>query len=261
MRLEISNELTEIRRAADMVEEFCGRYALPEREGKAINVVLDEVLSNVICYAFADTKPHAILVALNYSDGEITVEVEDDGAPFDPTQVRAPTLANDVIERRPGGLGIVSVRSLTNSIEYRRASERNYLVLRRRVEAGQTAPQPSQTFNVSDSAYGAGRVIVVVGRLDSPVAKMARDRLLHAIHDGPDRFAVDLSHVPYVSSAGIWALLAADYLATARGGGLVLFGLNHDVRQLFERTGIIGTLRVCDTAEEALATLQPAAPP
>jgi len=194
------------------------------------------------------------------TQGEITVEIEDDGVPFDPTQVPAPTLAGSLIERRPGGLGIVSVRALTNSIEYRRASERNCLVLRRRVEGEDTAPQPSQTFSVSDFAHGGGRVIAIVGRLDSPVAKMVRDRLLQAIHDGPGRFAVDLSRVSYVSSAGIWALLAAEYLASARGGGLVIFGLSREIRQLFERTGILAALRVCDTAEEALATLQPAAP-
>lgn len=260
MRLEISNELPEIRRVANMVEEFCGRHALPEREAKAINVVLDEVLSNVICYGFADSEPHVILVTLNHSAGEISVGIEDDGVPFDPTQVPAPTLVGSLVERKPGGLGIVFVRALTNSIEYRRASERNCLVLRRRVEAEDTAPQPPQTFRVSESTHGAGRVIAIVGRLDSPAAKMVRDQLLRAIHEGPSWFAVDLSRVSYVSSAGIWALLAAEYLASARGGGLVVFGLSREIRQLFERTGIVGALPICDTAEEALATLRPAAP-
>ena len=260
MRFAISNKLPEIRRATDMVGEFCVQHTLPEREAKALNVVLDEVLSNVISYGVADSAAHDIFITLDYSDGEITIEVEDDGVPFDPTQVPAPALADSVVERRPGGLGLASVRALTDSIEYRRAAQRNHLVLRRRVEAEDTTPQPSPTFSISDFAQGGGRVIAVVGRLDSPVAKMVRDRLLQAIHDGPDRFAVDLSRVSYVSSAGIWALLAAEYLATARGGGLVVFGLSREVRQLFERTGVLATLRVCDTAEEALATLQPAAP-
>lgn len=260
VRLSISNELAGIRRAADMVDSFCRRHALPEREANAIHVALDEVLNNVIRHGCADSKPHAISVSLNMSAGEITLEVEDDGVPFDPTQVGVPVLGGPLSERKIGGLGLVFVCALTDSIAYRRVANRNCLVLRWRVAGVPAAPHPPPVFRVSESVHGAGRVVAVEGRLDSAAARPFRDRLFDTIRAGASRLAIDLGRVSYVGSAGIWALLAAENLATAQGGALVVFGLSSELAQLFERTGIAGMLRLCETREEALAALQPAAP-
>jgi len=261
VRLTISNKLPEIRLAAAMVDQFCQRHGLPGREANAINVVLDEILSNVIHHGLDHSARHEISIALNLDAGEITMEVEDDGAPFDPTGVPAPVLADNLSERKIGGLGLVFVRALTDSIAYRRVANRNRLVLRRRVKDGVGAAQPSPAFRISESTQGTGLVLAVEGRIDSEAAKTLRDRLFNAIRASPGRVAVDLSRVSYVGSAGIWALLAAEYRATARGGGLVIFGLSREMGKLLGRTGVAGALRICETAQQALATLHPAAPP
>lgn len=255
VHLAISNQLPEVRRATDMADEFCRRHALIDREANAINVVIDEILSNVIRHGYRDSDHHAISVTLDYADGEITIAVEDDGVPFDPTEVPAPALTGSLRERKIGGLGLVFVRALTDSITYRRTSDHNCLELRRRAPAEAAIAQPSPAFQISDGARGAGQVVTVRGRLDSAAARSLRDHLLNAIGVRSGRFAVDLAGVSYVGSAGIWALLAAESLATARGGGLVVFGLSRDIGQLFARTGVAAVLRICETAAEALAML------
>ena len=65
----------------------------------------------------------------------MTVEIEDDGAAFDPTRAPAPVLVGTLAERKPGGMGIAFVRNLTDSFEYQRVADRNRVVLRRRVMA------------------------------------------------------------------------------------------------------------------------------
>jgi anti-sigma regulatory factor (Ser/Thr protein kinase) len=102
-------------------------------DANAIHVVLDEILSNSIRHGLAGAASHAIAVTLELSEGEITVEVEDDGLAYDPTRAPAPVLAGTLDERKLGGLGVAFVRSLTDSIEYRRIDGRNRLVLRRRI--------------------------------------------------------------------------------------------------------------------------------
>ena len=133
MRLVIDSQLPEIRRAAELVDEFKARHGLADEDANAIHVVLDEVLSNSIRHGLAGAASHAIAVTLELSQGEIRVEVEDDGVAYDPTQAPAPVLAGSLDERRDGGLGMAFVRGLTDSIEYRRIDGRNRLVLRRRV--------------------------------------------------------------------------------------------------------------------------------
>ena len=133
MRLVIDSRLSEIRRASELVDEFKARHGLADDDANAIHIVLDEVLSNSIRHGLAGAASHAIAVMLELSDGEVTIEVEDDGVAYDPTQAPAPVLAGTLDERKTGGLGLTFMRSLTDSIEYRRIDGRNRLVLRRRI--------------------------------------------------------------------------------------------------------------------------------
>jgi anti-sigma regulatory factor (Ser/Thr protein kinase) len=133
MRLVIDSQLSEIRRATELVDEFRAHHGLADMDANAIHVVLDEILSNSIRHGLAGAASHAIAVTLELSEGEITVEVEDDGLAYDPTRAPAPVLAGTLDERKLGGLGVAFVRSLTDSIEYRRIDGRNRLVLRRRI--------------------------------------------------------------------------------------------------------------------------------
>ncbi len=133
MRLVIDSQLSEIRRAGELVDQFKARHGLADEDANAIHVVLDEILSNAIRHGLAGAASHAIAVTLELSEGEIMIEVEDDGVAYDPTQAPAPVLAGTLGERKDGGLGIAFVRALTNSIEYRRIAGHNRLVLRRRI--------------------------------------------------------------------------------------------------------------------------------
>jgi len=133
MRLVIDSRLSEIRRASELVDEFKARHGLADDDANAIHIVLDEVLSNSIRHGLAGAASHAIAVMLELSDGEVTIEVEDDGVAYDPTQAPAPVLAGTLEERTEGGLGMTFVRGLTDSIEYQRIDGRNRLVLRRRI--------------------------------------------------------------------------------------------------------------------------------
>jgi anti-sigma regulatory factor (Ser/Thr protein kinase) len=133
MRLVIDSQLSEIRRATKLVDEFKAHHGLADNDANAIHVVLDEILSNSIRHGLAGAASHAIAVTLELSGGEIMVEVEDDGVAYDPTQAPAPVLAGTLGERQEGGLGLAFVRQLTDSIEYRRIDGRNRLMLRRRI--------------------------------------------------------------------------------------------------------------------------------
>ena len=138
MRLGIDSQLSELRRASQLVDEFRARHGLADLDANAIHVVLDEVLSNSIRHGLGGARSHAIAVTLELSEGQITVEVEDDGVAYDPTQAPAPVLSGKLEERRDGGLGVAFVRQLTDSIEYRRIDGRNRLVMRRKI-----APAPA----------------------------------------------------------------------------------------------------------------------
>ena len=99
-----------------------------------MKVALDEILTNIISYAYDDAKEHIIVIRLSLDQEKWTVEVEDDGRPFNPLNAPEPDTKQLLGERPIGGLGIHLVRKLIDELEYRRQNDRNILVMRLKVK-------------------------------------------------------------------------------------------------------------------------------
>ncbi len=133
--LVLKNNLAELERLAAEVTAWCNRQALSEEVDYQLNLVLDEVVSNVIRHGYRDKLPHEIRVDLDFQDGELTIHVEDDGVHFSPLQVPPPDITKPINERPVGGLGIYMVRQIMDSLDYRRGNGRNSLIMKKRVGA------------------------------------------------------------------------------------------------------------------------------
>jgi anti-sigma regulatory factor (Ser/Thr protein kinase) len=99
---------------------------------------LDEILTNAISYGYdrdGGTGEHLIHIRGTMADGLITLEVEDDGRPFNPLEVanREPDLTASIEDRPIGGLGLFMVNKLMDQLEYHRKGEKNLLVMKRLV--------------------------------------------------------------------------------------------------------------------------------
>jgi len=133
LTVRLASRLDEVGRLAAAVEAFGAAHHLPDTVIFAMNLSLDEVITNVISYAYADVQEHAIDVHLHLEDGLLRAEVVDDGRPFDPLDVPPPDLDAPMEERRIGGLGVHIVREMMDRLEYRRDGDRNVLTLSKRV--------------------------------------------------------------------------------------------------------------------------------
>jgi anti-sigma regulatory factor (Ser/Thr protein kinase) len=133
LTIPVRNELAELERVALLIEEFGRRHGLPTRTVFELNLAIDEVLTNIISYAFLDTVAHEIVVRLSTTtpSGTVVVEIEDDGQPFDPTCCAPPDLTQPIDDRPVGGLGIHLVRRLMDSLAYRRQRDKNVLAMRK----------------------------------------------------------------------------------------------------------------------------------
>jgi serine/threonine-protein kinase RsbW len=101
---------------------------LPEACIDELDLLVEEIFMNVCCHAYPDGVPG--LVTLSYSvptRGELSVEVADQGAEFNPLTAASPELALNLESRPIGGLGIFLVRALAQTISYRRDRDWNRL--------------------------------------------------------------------------------------------------------------------------------------
>ena len=137
LRMTLTNELSEIHRLIEAAEAFFDSHGVGPKAAYALTLALDEVLTNVICYAYPAQGGHAVDVILQVTGGQtVQAEVWDDGAPFDPLhQAPEPDLEADLDDRPIGGLGIHLVREMMDEAYYERVSDKNRLVLRKHIEA------------------------------------------------------------------------------------------------------------------------------
>jgi len=133
MELIIGNRSEELQRVTQAVDELIARHRLPD---PALNmqIALDEVLSNIVNYAYDNGAKHQIRIRLSVYADAIEAEVEDDGPEFDPLSAAEPSSAHGFLERKPGGAGIRVVKRMMSQVAYRRVADCNRLQLRIRFE-------------------------------------------------------------------------------------------------------------------------------
>jgi serine/threonine-protein kinase RsbW len=128
---EISNDISWISLLPGMLDEICLMFDLDRSVSFKLHLVLDEVLSNIINYAYNDQRQHLINIsfAMNEDGTGIVVEVEDDGIPFNPLEHPPPNLSSSLEDRQIGNLGIHIVRETMDLIRYERRNDRNILTM------------------------------------------------------------------------------------------------------------------------------------
>jgi len=131
--LLLVNERTEIQRLGEMAERFGADQRLSDEEVMSINLVLDEVVTNIIDYGFEDTARHEIRVTMGVEGRTLSIEIEDDARAFDPLAAPPPDLTLPLEERPVGGLGIHIVRTVMDHVEYQRRDGHNILTMRKTI--------------------------------------------------------------------------------------------------------------------------------
>jgi sigma-B regulation protein RsbU (phosphoserine phosphatase) len=127
--LTIRNDLSEVDRINAAFDEFAEENGIPMEIGLKINIAFDELITNVVSYAYSDEDEHEIQVNLDLFGDRLTVEIVDDGKPFNPLTLDDPDTTLGIDEREIGGLGIHLVKNMMDDIVYTRRSDSNSVTL------------------------------------------------------------------------------------------------------------------------------------
>jgi serine/threonine-protein kinase RsbW len=140
MDIVLTNDLAEISRMADELQAFAEKHALPDSTLFAVNLALEELVSNTISYGYTDAGRHVITISINLDGTDLHVRVDDDAAAYNPLERAVPDVDAPLEDRAVGGLGVHLVRTLMDEVSYERVGGRNVLSLRKRVAEGGDAP-------------------------------------------------------------------------------------------------------------------------
>jgi serine/threonine-protein kinase RsbW len=131
----VPTTLDEVARSIEEVNRFLEGCEVAPRVMYTVNLVLEEVLTNILKYAHRDGKSHQIDLTVELNDEHVAIICSDDGHPFDPLSIPVPDLSLPIAEREPGGLGIHLVRKSCHSLEYRRNEGKNILKMHVKVKS------------------------------------------------------------------------------------------------------------------------------
>ena len=133
MRKEITikNQIGELERVNQFLEEIASELGLDMELQMNLNLVLEEMVSNVIFYAYPKESSADIELVAESDGKELTFVLSDQGKEFDPTLKDDADPNVNPIDREIGGMGIYIVKNIMNEVTYQRLEGKNLLTMKK----------------------------------------------------------------------------------------------------------------------------------
>jgi anti-sigma regulatory factor (Ser/Thr protein kinase) len=132
-RLQLTSSPGAVPALNDAFTAFAAAHGLSTRTRCAVNLALEEVVTNVITHGYRGEEGRPILIEVAVPAEELVASVEDQGPPFDPLLAPEPDVSLPPDQRSHGGVGLLLVRKLMDRLEYTRTNGTNRLVIHKRL--------------------------------------------------------------------------------------------------------------------------------
>ena len=130
------NDDAQLRPLSEWFRGFARSNGIAEARARDFELCLNELVTNVIHYAYEDRGEHEIRIALERDCGELRATIEDDGRPFNPLEKEPPPIPLSLEAAGIGGWGIPIIRAFADDLSYERRDGRNRFTILSREEKG-----------------------------------------------------------------------------------------------------------------------------
>lgn len=121
--------LDNLDQVTDFIDNLLSEGEVPNKLIFKVNMVIDEIYSNIARYSGATEAK----VGCNVSENKVILRFIDNGSPYDPTVKEDPDTTLSADERDIGGLGIFMVKKIMDEISYEYKNGRNILILEKSI--------------------------------------------------------------------------------------------------------------------------------
>jgi len=132
--IKIKNQVGELEKVNAFIEEIGEELQLDMELLMNLNLVMEEMVSNVIFYAYPEGKTADIELTAECIGHTLTFVLSDKGREFDPTMKEDIDTTTDPADRELGGLGIYIVKNIMNEVTYQRLEGKNLLTMKKDLE-------------------------------------------------------------------------------------------------------------------------------
>jgi anti-sigma regulatory factor (Ser/Thr protein kinase) len=129
------SDRAELEKLEGFTADFAAKAGLSEKDLFALQIVVEELVTNVIDYGGVPAGEHAVRVVLSADDGELGIRLTDRGREYNPLLREDPDVTLPAEQRPIGGLGVHFCKKLTETQEYERRDGCNVLTLRKKLSS------------------------------------------------------------------------------------------------------------------------------
>jgi anti-sigma regulatory factor (Ser/Thr protein kinase) len=127
--LSMRNSTQDVIRVMGEASTFMESLSVPSGILYKANLVLEEILTNIVKYAYSDRGEYDVSVHLCQKGKELIMRFVDTGCEFNPLTCPPPAQVDSLLDCPVGGLGIYLVCKTVDRIEYRREQNSNILTV------------------------------------------------------------------------------------------------------------------------------------
>ena len=131
--LKFKNDEQELSRVAAFMEGVCDELQLDAHLSMKLQVALEEMVTNVIYYAYPEGTRAEISLTAESDGKELAFVLSDTGKPFDPTAKEDADIEVNPMDREQGGMGILIVKNIMNEVSYQRIGDTNQLTMKKKL--------------------------------------------------------------------------------------------------------------------------------
>ena len=129
------SDRAELTKLEGFTADFASAAGLSDKDLFALQIVVEELVTNVIDYGEVPAGEHAVTVDLTALDGLLTIVIRDRGKAYNPLLREDPDVTLPADQRPIGGLGVHFCKKLTNAQDYERRDGCNVLTLRKNLSS------------------------------------------------------------------------------------------------------------------------------
>ena len=130
--LTLHSDIAELARVAAFVEAFCAPLRPTEKDVAALQVALEEAVTNVIKHGYGEGNAHSFTLTLALdAEDRVSAVLTDEARAYDPLSRPPVDISAPLAEREIGGLGVHLMKKLMDHCRYERRDGKNVLTLER----------------------------------------------------------------------------------------------------------------------------------
>ena len=104
-----------------------------KKEFGALRLVCEELVVNVVDYAYPENTEGYLDIEIVREDDLIVIRFKDGGTPFNPLKKEMPDISLPLEERRIGGLGIFLTIKKMDEVSYDYVNNENVLTIKKKI--------------------------------------------------------------------------------------------------------------------------------